>query len=202
MEDINEQTYQVISERLAAGNTPGLYERVLGEACNIRTALTQCQRTDVGTPRLTPVMPMVGNSWGGESWSDIACTGKDIQSLEDYVVAQEAYIVKVKAEGAAGLKLIANPYGRPDAEAARSTFVQLRDGAIEQLPWQNPLHDFMVDESIRLAGEHDLVVAVHTGYWGDFRLLDPTHMIPDLAAPLECALRHLSRRLSVRAAGR
>jgi len=36
----------------------------------------------------------------------------------------------------------------------------------------------VVDEMIRFAGEQDLVVAVHTGYWGDFRTLDPLHMIP------------------------
>ena len=48
------------------------------------------------------------------------------------------------------------------------------------LPQPNPLRDYIVDESIRIAGEQDLVVAVHTGYWGDFRLMDPLHMIPTL----------------------
>ena len=47
-----------------------------------------------------------------------------------------------------------------------------------ELPPCNPLRDLIVDESIRFAGEQDLVVCVHTGYWGDFRQLDPLHMIP------------------------
>ena len=38
--------------------------------------------------------------------------------------------------------------------------------------------DYVVDQTIRFGTEQDLTIAVHTGYWGDFRELDPLHMIP------------------------
>jgi predicted TIM-barrel fold metal-dependent hydrolase len=71
-------------------------------------------------------------------------------------------------------------WGAPDRKAAHEAFEQLCTGALSELPWVNPLRDFLVDEAIRYAGQQDLVVAVHTGYWGDFRTLDPLHMIPVL----------------------
>ena len=40
------------------------------------------------------------------------------------------------------------------------------------------LHDFLTNYLIDVAGELDLVVAVHSGMWGDFRNLDSKHMIP------------------------
>jgi len=45
----------------------------------------------------------------------------------------------------------------------------------------NPLRDYLIDRFIALAGECDLPVAVHAGYWGDFRELHPLHMIPVVA---------------------
>ncbi len=124
VDDISEQTYEIISERLAAGNTPGLYQRVLGEACNIRTALTQCQRTDLGTPLLTPVMPL--GPWGASTWADLLEAEKGspgaTNSLEDYLAAQTAYILRVKRAGAVGLKILVSPYGPFDRMEARSVF--------------------------------------------------------------------------------
>jgi predicted TIM-barrel fold metal-dependent hydrolase len=189
-DDINERTYLDISERMQAANTPGIYDRVLREACNIRTCLTQwlaqCWRTDFGTPLLTPVMLilLVGFEpnpfrWGLQSWSEIAGDGA-IHSLDDLVAANRAHISRVKSDGAVGLKMVSHPFQAPDRKAAQEAFEQLRTGAKSELPMVNPLRDYVVDELIRCAGEEDLTIAVHTGYWGDFRMLDPLHMIPIL----------------------
>ena len=182
-DDINDETYQVISERMAAANTPGIYQRVLRDACNIRTALTQCERTDLGTPLLTPVMPLLPNLWGSDTWPGIESQFRQagaLTSLDDAVAAGRSYIVRVKSEGAVGLKVFANPYEQPSREAAYACFEKLRTGSVDHLPLANALRSFLVDEMIRFAGEQDLVVCVHTGYWGDFRELDPLHMIPVL----------------------
>ena len=58
-DDITEDTYQPLSQAIQRANTPGIYERVLQEACNIRTALSNHGNpptTDFGTPLLTPVV--------------------------------------------------------------------------------------------------------------------------------------------------
>jgi predicted TIM-barrel fold metal-dependent hydrolase len=181
-DDINDKTYLRISEKMAKANTPGIYQRVLKDACRIRTALAQCQRTDLGTPLLTPVMPLLPNAWGAETWGSLvelyAGSPPAVRTLDDLLDSGRNYIKRVKSEGAVGLKMMSNPYQSPSRQAAQDCFEDLRKGALGSLPPVNPLRDYVVDEMIRFAGRQDLVVAVHTGYWGDFRTLDPLHMIP------------------------
>jgi len=162
-------------------NTPGLYERVLRYSCKIRTALTQCGSTDVGTPLLTPLMPMVHEV---ETWDALKRPpferDAEVRSLDDYLDAVRRYVARVREEGAVGLKMVSNPYESPSREDALAAFGKLRDAKEPRLPSPNPLRDYIVDQTISIAMELDLVVAVHTGYWGDFRALDPLHMIPIL----------------------
>ncbi len=177
-DDINRDTYQDISARMREFNTSGIYERVLGDACNIRMALAQCGRTDLGSPLLTPVMPLLFKI---EDWQALnRAYGADahIRALDDLLDAMKRYILSVKAQGAVGLKMHSNPYQPPDRSAAVSSFEALRDGKETRLPTHNPLRDYVVDSAIDFATREDLVIAVHTGYWRDFRELDPLHMIP------------------------
>ena len=176
---IDEQTYQPLSEAMREANQPGLYERVLKDACRIRTALTQCGSTDLGTPLLTPVMPMVHDM---ETWEALAHPSFDpeatVRCLDDYLDAMRRYVVRVKSEGAVGLKMVSNPYETSSREEALEAFASLQRGTEARLPVPHPLRDYVVDQTIAFATRQDLVVAVHTGYWGDFRMLDPLHMIP------------------------
>ena len=181
VDDINEKTYAQLSERMQAANKPGLYERVLGEACGIRVALTQCGSTELDSSLLTPVMPMV---YEMETWEALSrpafALGAAVRTLDDYLDAMRAYVARVKGDGAVGLKMVSNPYTAPSREEALAAFEGLRSGKMPRLPQPNALRDYVVDRTISFATEEDLVVAVHTGYWGDFRTLDPLHMIPIL----------------------
>ena len=60
--------------------------------------------------------------------------------------------------------------------------VSLFDGLMrceaKDLPPINPLRSFLMEEMLDMAGELGLVVAVHTGMWGDFRTQGPQHVIP------------------------
>ena len=190
-EDINRDTYVGISEKMQAANTPGIYERVLGDACNIRFSLTQCERTDLNHPRLLPVMSL-GVTVG--TWEDVTRkafqTLGPVRTLDDLLDNMRAYVTKVKGEGAVGLKMVSNPFQPPSREAAASAFASLRDGRLETLPAVNPLCDYLVDEAVKFGAEQDMVICVHTGYWRDFRELDPLHMIPILQ-------RHPSARFDI-----
>lgn len=180
-DDINEKTCIPITEAMQAANTPGLYDRVLRDACGIRTALTQCGSTDLGTPLLTPVMPLVYTG-EMETWETLAHpsfdSGAAVRSLDDYVDAVRRYVVRVKGEGAVGLKVISSPFGTPDRQKALEAFELLRGGNSIPCERGSPVLDYVVDRAIAYAGEQDMVVAVHAGYWGDFREMDPLHMIP------------------------
>ena len=181
-DDVNDDTYEQLTEAMQEANTPGIYERVLREACNIRTCLTQCGSTDLGgTPLLTPVMPLI---WSVETWQALTAPSPDgtepVRTLDDYLDRMRRYVERVKSEGAVGLKMISNPYKEPRRDEALAAFEGLRGGSVSQLPAVNPLRDYVVDQVISRATELDMVVCVHTGYWGDFRTLDPLHMIPIL----------------------
>ena len=75
---------------------------------------------------------------------------------------------------------------------SRDAFAQTASGE-KRLPKLNPLRDYIVDETIKIATEEDMVVCVHTGYWGDFRTLDPLHLIPILQRHPDTRLMSTSR---------
>ena len=181
-EDINEHTYEAISEAMRQANKPGLYQRVLGDTCRIGTALVvrpQGQPTSTGTPLLTPLGIV---AYEMETWEALSrplfAPEASIRSLDDYLDALRAYVLRAKSEGAVGLKMVVSRFGEPERQEAISAFDGLRTGAVARLPTPNPLRDYVTDQIIAFAGEQGLVIAVHTGYWDDFRQLDPLHMIP------------------------
>lgn len=183
-EDINDRTYESLSNAVQEANKLGIYERVLRKGCRIHTALTQCGSTKLDTPLLTPLMPIACETETAllETWDTLSHPPFDpdatVQSLDDYLDALRGYVVRVKTEGAVGLKMISNPYNKPIRKEAVNAFECLRKGSESRLVKPNPLRDYVIDQIISFATKQDLVIAVHTGYWGDFRELDPLHMIP------------------------
>lgn len=187
-DDINAGTYQHITKAIKEANRPGLYDKVLREACKIKTCLTQIGSTDLGSDLLTPVMPMpilydvdTAESLLNPFFEPTA----SVRSVDDYLDAARRYVLRVKSEGAVGLKVVSNPFGEPNRSEAISVFDGITSGRIKVKVPEWPMYakptalkDYILDESIKFAGEQDLTVAVHAGYWGDFRDLHPAHMIP------------------------
>jgi predicted TIM-barrel fold metal-dependent hydrolase len=180
-DDINDDTYRPLSAEMQKQNAPGIYHRMLREKCRIRHALTQAGRTDYEGDLLIPLMPMDTYAAAG-NWNHVAARahelGERVSGLDDYILVCEKGLAKWKSEGAVGIKMAARPYGTPNRAEAMSAFEGLRRGAQAQLADMNPLRDYLVEQMLRLAGEQELVVAVHAGMWGDFRDLASHHMIP------------------------
>jgi len=183
-DEINDENYVDISEAMAKANVPGIYHRILREKCNIQTALTQAGRTDYDLDLLVPVMP--------GTWADVRSKnqveertkelGETAETLDDYVGIVKERLKRWKSEGVVGIKIASRPY----AEANRGKAVALFDSIMQnpelELPDLNPLQSYILNELFETCADMDLVVAVHTGmgsmWWGDFRQLDPKHMIP------------------------
>jgi len=181
-DDINEETYRPLSRAMQQANKPGIYDRILREACNIRKVLSNCwfePTTKFDTPLIVPVVRVFFDT---ETWEDlihpIFSPGAKIRSLDDYLDALYEYIMQMKAAGAVGLKTESRPYRFPDRAEALSAFESLRSGAQSRLPANNPIRDYVTDQVITFGVKQDLTIAVHTGYWHDFRERDPLHMIP------------------------
>jgi len=182
-DDINEETYKALSERMAAANTPGIYRRIMRDKCRIRVALTQANRTDFDVDFLVPVMHL--HRYGGLHAKEVidekaAKSGEKVKTLDDYLELIRRGLEKWKSEGVVGIKMISRPYHTPDRTQAVALFDKLLRNEEKELMQNdaNPLYSFIMEEMLDMAAELGLVVAVHTGMWGDYRELDPQHMIP------------------------
>jgi len=182
-DDITDKTYEPLSQAITAANKPGVYKRVLGNACKIRTCLTQCGKTKLGTDLLTPVIWLEKLWYRGSmnKWSTIehplVNPDATVKTLDEFIEVRERYFQRVVSEGAVALKMMCQPFEEPNRKDALKAFNQLRNGKIKVLPTINPLRDYAIDRAIAFAEKNDLPVAVHTGVWKDFRELDPLHMI-------------------------
>jgi hypothetical protein len=180
-EDITDDNYQDISERMAADNTPGIYTRVLRERCKIRYSLTQCASTQLDCDILIPLMPapmlceITGWASVQQRARDFGCT---VNTLDDWLGLMEVGLLKWKAEGAVGVKSRAMPIADGTRQEAFEAFESLRTGAAGQIPSLHPLNTWLHDRLMELCARHGMVVAVHAGMWGDFRQLDCKHFIP------------------------
>jgi len=175
--DINETTYREISAAMQQANTPGIYERVLRKACNIRACLTNAYDTDVKSDLLIPVLwpPLM---YDVKTWEDLSHPVFDrqarVSSLDDYLEASKRYLLKAKANGVVAFKMLSRPHGVPDRRKAEECFGRLKSGAVKALesvggPGANPLRDYLADEFITFAGRNDMVIAVHTGFLSTLR---------------------------------
>ena len=179
-DDINDDTYAPLSEKIAAQNTPGIYERILCERCHIRASLTQCGSTAVDAP-LVPVMPGRNLTQLRKKEQLDALTARlgPAADLDEYLAVARKQLEQWIAEGAVGIKLVSQPNVPPDEKAAASAFARLCAG--EDLhptaKEPEPLENYLTHKLADLAAELELVVAVHAGIWGDFRALDSKHML-------------------------
>jgi predicted TIM-barrel fold metal-dependent hydrolase len=102
-----------------------------------------------------------------------------VASLDDYMELAKKGIEKWKAEGAVGLKMASTPSAPPNRNAAEEVFNKILSGDESNRSIDSSrLQDFLMNYLLDVAAELDLVVAVHSGMWGDFRTLDAKHMIP------------------------
>jgi len=187
VDDINDRTYHILSARIAAENTPGIYQRILCDRCRIRASMTQCMSTALERP-LVPVM--LGWALAGirtRKALDKRAAGLDlpqIKGLDDCLELLRRQLDQWVAEGTIGIKITSHHCPPPDQAAAAASLKKLLDGK-ELAPdasGSEPLEDFLTHHMIDMAAERQLVVACHAGIWGDFRTIDSKHMLTLAAA--------------------
>jgi len=181
VDDINDNTYQVLSERIKAENTPGIYRRILCDRCRIIASLAMCGQTDVDRP-LVPVMP-IGKVYMPRKREEIEQLESEfdtpIKSLDDLLTVGRRQIEKWASEGVPAIKLGIRYNEPPDRQAAEGAFKRLMNGQPLVFGTQQfePLENFLRDRFIEMAAEFDMVTCVHTGMMGDFREVSPMHLI-------------------------
>lgn len=195
-DDINEKNCRLISERISAGNTPGIYHRILREKCKIRVALNDVKSykpADYSSDLLMPLM-RVDNYADVRSKESVQERARDlgekVKTLEDYLELTRRGLENWKSQGVVGIKMISRPYVTPKRSRALKIFdrIMRHERELESSSWSlaspspaNLLHSFLVEEMLHMAAELGLVAAVHTGMGAHapahFPVLDPRHMI-------------------------
>jgi len=181
VDDINERTYQILSERIDAENTPGVYRRILCDRCRIAVALTQCNQTNLQRP-LVPLMGTykITHLRTRDQLETLADEfGKPVSNFDDYLLVADTQLKNWLDEGIVGIKIISQFNLLPDRQAAECAFSHLLNGQelVADDRGFEPLDNFLLHHVIDRAAELNLVVAVHAGIWGDFRKLDAKHML-------------------------
>ncbi len=172
VDDLTRDDYLDIVQRINAGNTPGVYDRIIRQKCNIERVIT-----------CAPDMPdradplLVGNvsspsmmAYNAESMRPLeAFSNGPIRSLDQLVEACDRHMEAQAAAGAVQFKTTAMP--ECDASRGRAAEVlaaQLRGDPMNEM-LSAPLRVFLREENARKAGELGLPLAVHTGVWNDYR---------------------------------
>jgi predicted TIM-barrel fold metal-dependent hydrolase len=183
---------EALSQKVREANQPGLYRRVLKEACRITTSVNFGSMSDdreffapvLFATHLTEIATLPELEAVGRE------TGAATTSLSRYVDGLAAYLARQQQEGLHGIKFH-YAYMRPlrfepvDTAAAERVFNRISD---ESRGWRphvlgyeeaRPLQDHLVHRLVEIAGDLDLVVVFHTGLQADnFNDLENTRPAP------------------------
>ncbi len=180
IEDINEQTYRTLSERISAANRPGWFETVLKEKARIELSVLDDLTTMRGEPlkpnpkffKIVTRFDYIITAQRKEDLDHIEkVTGVAVSNLADLEKALARAVEKGLREGMAGIK-IGLAYARTlhfekiSREQAERTFEKLfrsRASGSASPAERKPLEDYLVHKVIQQAAEHHLPVQIHTG---------------------------------------
>jgi predicted TIM-barrel fold metal-dependent hydrolase len=179
---IDDTTIHALADRVRADNAPGLYRRVLQERCRIETSITCVEQVafpdDPGLRGLsTPLMDWPEGPWDRARFEGLAeQAGVEIRSAEGAAAAAQKVLRGHLAQGAVGIKIMVGDFRAPDLAAAEAAFRHAYQSTVPRTSIQAFI-DYLFDRCLDVAAEADVPVAVHTGYWGDFRELDPKFLL-------------------------
>jgi len=186
--ELRDDNVESLSERIVAEHKPGIYREVLAKHCGINSVLNQDTSTDYTNEldayrdkdMLEPVFSLMAVD-PPENLQLIRLGDETgFVLLDEYLEWAQARLEALAAGGAVAFKATALPYQASSREAAVRAFEERirNEGACLRSDEPGPAVSYMHEELLKSAGKLGIPVAVHTGFWGDFRLLNPTHMIP------------------------
>ena len=180
IEDINEQTYPLLSERISAANRPGWFETVMKEKARIELSVLDDLTTMRGEPlkpdpKYFKIVTRVDYIVTASKREDLGhiekVTGVAISNLSDLEKALEKAVQNGLRQGLAGIKcglayeriLRFDEVPQPDAKRAFEKVFGSSTSALADLPTLKLLEDYMLHKVIQQAAEHHLPVQIHTG---------------------------------------
>jgi len=177
---------EALTDSIRKANKPGLYRRVLKDACRIATAMNF---TGIGADRefFTPILfiTQYAEVASLESLSAVeAEIGASAHTLPRYLDALAAHLERQRKHGLKGVKFLF-AYSRDlrfdpvDHSAAERLFNRIADESAGRRPSvlgyeeTRPLQDYLLHRLVEIAGDLGLVAVFHTGIQaGNYNDLD------------------------------
>ena len=164
IDEISDDTWRVLTRKIQDADTPGLYDRILKGTCRIGRIINQGSWRDAFTPGMfRPFMYLPETDARDitgiyDAWE--ADKARTLASAEEWA---RAWCADIAGQGFIGLKFAASipPACITDAEA-ESLFRKLREKRMDDAE-AKALGVWLMHASLRLAPEHDFVVAIHCG---------------------------------------
>jgi uncharacterized protein len=176
MDDITDENYMKLGEKMRATRYPGRYKEILQDRCHIRHILNQANI--YGYPE--------GDIMKGSMFMlNIVTTAglrkykKDHSraTLDDYLAFMQEELHKARLAGSALAKFDASCFlYAPDRGKAEEAFARFDTTSIFQN--QSDLAGYLFDRLIDLATGEGLVICVHTGVWGNINFKNPELLYP------------------------
>jgi hypothetical protein len=189
IEDINDDTYMILSERLQEANKPGLYNRILKDKCKINRILNQGNWNDARDSIDRYSIPVYRGFLDLYKINDVQlrkiCDELEVRYGGDFNNADEFidyWMETVINDGHAGLKFSAStPADCIDDKSARPIFKKMQVQTINRQEIYS-LCVWLMHKAIEKSTQYNLTVAIHCGLnwccWDDFRQLNPLNVIP------------------------
>ncbi len=191
VDDLNDDTYQELSQAIADTRRPGWYRYVLKELAGIEASIIDIQTTDVDRELFLPAVRLDHYLAVG-SRADLgdleAESGIAIHSLDDLVRAMETTLQVHVSNGAVAVKnglayRRTLRYDKVTHHEAEVAFNRIAQHLGEGPSWAEakPLQDYMMHQEIRAAIQADLPIQIHTGLQeGNENIItnsNPTHLV-------------------------
>ena len=201
-DDINDSNYLELTEAMKAANKPGIYRRVFRDHCRAAAALNQC---------FFRIHPSPDSFLRPQVWEhdlNVGCAPhhhlhpfelierdlkRSVSSLSAYKAALADLLQLFRSKGVLGIKLLfPTIQSQPPDDEVEPLFDRIVDsrgsGKADSVPLneaeQTALTDNVAHEIIRIAGDVGMTAIQHSGYcgtWGDWRVTNPTNLIPVFA---------------------
>jgi hypothetical protein len=176
MDDITDENYMKLGEKMRATRYPGRYKEILQDRCHIKYILNQANI--YGYPE--------GDLMKGSIFLLSIVTTEGLKkyrrdhpqaTIDEYLTYMQEEIHKARIAGSVLAKFDAScfiyPPNREKAEAAFRNF-----DTTSVFTNQSDLAGYLFDRMIDIATNEGMVICIHTGVWGNINIKNPELIYP------------------------
>lgn len=181
VDDLTRENYMEITKRAMANNTPGIYQRIFRDTCGIEKVIVNC----FGLPKAGDTLLVVNlaspSMMTMSKDTIVGIAGQigapDPATLDEYAAITDTWMEKKVKEGAVEFKTQSILCETPDKAKAEEAFKLVLEGKPMPPDMASNLSAILREAHARKAAQLDVPIAIHTGVWGDYRMVAVENII-------------------------